>query len=148
MSDFLAFTVDKFTFKIAADCHYHPAGVWAKEEDGRLRVGLSDFTQQSNGDVAFAELVEAGTSLAFGDELANLETIKVDLSLPSPVSGTVVEVNPALEMEPELINQDPYGAGWLALIDPLDWPADQARLMSAQSYLGHARAAAEEEAQK
>lgn len=135
MSDFLEYRVDKFTFRVATDRHYHADGVWAKEEGGRIRVGLSDFAQQHSGDIAFAEVVEVGTELAFGDEVADVETIKVDMSLPSPAAGTVVEVNPELEMAPEIINEDPYGAGWLALITPADWPADQARLLAAAAYL-------------
>lgn len=146
MPEFLEFTVDKFNFKIAADRFYNDAGVWAKEEDGLVRVGLSDYAQASNGDVAFAEVVEVGRAVQVGDAFAEIETIKVTLDLPSPVAGTITEVNAALEWEAETINQDPYGGGWLALIEPQDWTSDRARLLQPEVYLEIARAKAEEEA--
>jgi len=146
MPDFLELTVDKFTFKIATDRLYGPEGMWAKREDGSVRVGLSDFFQQRNGDVAFAEIAEAGTALEVGDEIAVIETIKVDISLPSPLAGAVVEVNPAMAMEPEKINFDPYGDGWLALVDPEDWEAARTRLLTPENYYERVKEEAEEEA--
>ncbi|MCL4263476.1 MAG: glycine cleavage system protein H [Anaerolineae bacterium] len=148
MVEYLEFTLDKFTFKVATDRLYHPDGVWAKEVDGRVTIGLSDFLQQRSGDIAFAEVADVGTVLAMGDEVANIETIKVDISLPAPVSGTVVEVNPRLELEAEVINQDPYGAGWLAVIEAANWAADCADLLSPDAYFGQMQAEAEEEVKK
>jgi len=147
--DFLKLTVDKFTFRFATDRYYHPEGVWAlPEEDNRVRIGLSDFAQQSNGDVAFAEVKPVGTAVAFGEEVASIETIKANVFVPAPVSGTVVEVNPALEVRPEVINEDPYGEGWLAVIAADDWEADRARLLDAKAYLERVREIAEEEMRK
>ena len=116
-------TVDKFTFKVATDRFYSAEGVWAKEENGRVRIGLSDFVQQRSGDVAFAEIKPVGTVLAVSEEVAVIETIKVNITFTSPVSGKIVEVNPAMKDAPEAINQDPYGAGWLAVIEVADWEA-------------------------
>jgi hypothetical protein len=65
--------------------------------------------------------------------------------LPSPVAGTVIEVNPGMDMEPEVINQDPYGEGWLAIIEAADWPADKAKLLDPQAYFNHMVAEAGEE---
>lgn len=146
MSEFLEYAVDKFIFRVATDRYYNPEGVWVIEENGRVRIGLSDFLQQSSGDVAFADVADVGTVLNFGEEVANAETIKVDISLPSPVSGTVIETNPAMEAEPEIINEDPYGEGWLAIIETTDWPADIARLLDPQAYFDHMVAEASEEA--
>ena len=143
--EFLEYTLDKFTFRVATDRYYNADGVWAKEKNGRVNIGLSDFLQQSSGDIAFADVVEAGTTLSFGEEVANIETIKVDISLPSPVAGIVIKVNPDMDMDPEVINQDPYGQGWLAIIEASDWPTDQARLLDPQSYYEHMVAEAEEE---
>jgi glycine cleavage system H protein len=149
MTEFLELTVDKFTFRFATDRYYHPEGVWVLPEgEGRVRIGLSDFAQQSGGDVAFAEVKPVGTAVAFGDEVASIETVKTDIVVPSPVGGTVVEVNPALEMSPEAINEDPYGEGWLAVIAATDWEADRARLLDAQAYLERVREVAEEEMRK
>ncbi len=148
MVEYLEFTLDKFTFKVATDRYYHPDGVWAKEMDGRVTIGLSDFLQQRSGDIAFAEVADVGTTLAAGDEVANIETIKVDVSLPAPVSGTVVEVNPRLELEAEVINQSPYEDGWLAVIETANWEADRANLLDPPAYFAHMQAEAEEEVKK
>ncbi len=148
MPEYLETIVDKFTFKVATDRLYTQQGVWARlEGTGRVRVGVSDFLQQSSGDVAFAD-VKAEGELALGDELASIETIKVNISLATPVRGTVVAVNPAMETGPEIINSDPYGEGWLAEIEPADWEADRAGLLDAQAYFTVMKAKAEEEAKK
>lgn len=148
MTEFLETTVDKFTFKVATDRWYTADGLWALLEDGRARVGLTDFMQQRSGDVAFAEVKPPGTVLKAGDEIGAIETIKVDIMLSSPVSGTLVEANPALADAPEVINQDPYGGGWLALIELTDWAADQAELLTPQAYFDLMKRQAEEEVKK
>lgn len=145
MPELLELTVDKFTFKIPTDRYYHREGVWALAEGDRVRIGLSDFLQQSSGDVAFAEVQPEGTALAFGDEVATIETMKADIALPSPVDGQVMEVNSAMETTPEVINQDPYGDGWLAVVEAEDWEADRARLLDPQAYLVLVKELAEEE---
>ncbi len=145
MPDFLEVTVDKFMFKVATDRFYTREGVWALAEGNRVRIGLSDFLQQRSGDIAFAEIKPIGTSLVAGDEVASIETIKVNVALGSPVSGTVAEINPDLEIKPEVINQDPYGAGWLAVITASDWETDRAPLLDPQAYLAVVKAAADEE---
>src|SRR5690606_2260929 len=114
----------------------------------RVTIGLSDYLQPRSGDVAFAEVAAAGADVHLGDEVVNIETTKVDNSLPSPVSGTVVAVNPALEMEAERINQDPYGEGWLAVIEASDWLSDQATLLDPPTYLARIRLEAEGEVKK
>jgi glycine cleavage system H protein len=148
VTEFLETTVDKFIFRVATDRFYNGEGVWAKDENGRVRIGLSDFVQQRSGDVAFAEIKPAGTALAFGDEVAVIETIKVNIAFTSPVTGKVVEVNPAMAEAPEAINQDPFGEGWLAVIEPTDWVADRARLLDPQAYFARMKTEAEEEAKK
>jgi glycine cleavage system H protein len=145
MTEILELTVDKFTFKIPTDRYYHREGVWALAEGDRVRIGLSDFLQQSSGDVAFAEVEPEGTDVAFGDEVATIETMKTDVVLPAPAGGTVVEFNPAMETAPEVINQDPYGEGWLAVIEAEDWEADRARLLDPQAYLALVKELAEED---
>jgi glycine cleavage system H protein len=148
MSDFLETTVDKFTFKVATDRFYTSEGVWAKEENGRVRIGLSDFVQQRSGDVAFADVRPAGTTLAAGEDLANIETIKVSITFTCPVNGKVVEVNPAMSDAPEAINQDPYGDGWLAVMEISDWDAERVRLLDPQAYFEIMKGQAEEETKK
>ena len=148
MADFLETTVDKFIFKVAKNRYYNEEGLWAKLEGDKVRIGLSDFLQQRSGDVAFAEVKPEGTQLEFGDEVAVIETIKVDIALSSPVSGKVILVNPAMEDAPEAINQDPYGEGWLAEIQTLDWEADRSRLLDPEAYFARMKVEAENEVKK
>ena len=148
MPQYLEVTVDKFTFRVAADRWYTREGVWALPEADRVRVGLSDFLQQRSGDIAFAEIKPIGTTLAAGDEVAAIETIKVNVILGSPLNGNVIEVNPALDTAPEAINQDPYGAGWLAVIAASDWETDRSRLLDATAYFEVVKREAEEETKK
>ena len=148
MPDYLETTVDKFTFKVATDRLYSSEGLWAKPEGGRVRIGLSDFLQQHSGDVAFADVKAAGSVVSPEDELASIETIKVTISLPSPVSGTVIQVNPGMSTAPEAINQDPYGEGWLAVLDPADWEADKSNLLGSQAYFVKMKRDAELEVRK
>jgi glycine cleavage system H protein len=148
MPDFLETTVDKFIFKVATDRYYTDEGVWAQVQGKRVRIGLSDFLQQRSGDVAFAEVKPEGIQVACGDEIAVIETIKVNISLSSPVKGTVVKVNPAMETAPESINQDPYGEGWLAEMEVDDWDTDRTRLLDPQAYFTMMKAEAEDEVKK
>jgi glycine cleavage system H protein len=148
MSEFIETTVDKFTFKVATDCLYNAEGVWAKKEGDLVRIGLSDFLQQHSGDVAFAEVKPVGTQVAFGDEISTIETIKVNISLSSPVTGEVLEVNPTMTSAPESINQEPFGAGWLAVLRATDWEADKLRLLNPQAYFAKMKLEAEQEVKK
>ena len=149
MSELLETTIDKFTFRIATDRLYCRDGLWILWTEphggGRVRVGLTDFLQQRSGDAAFVTVKPAGTRLRTGDALADLETIKVTLTLASPVSGTIVAVNEALEHQPEVVNQSPYENGWLAEIDAADWEAERASLLDAKDYLSVMKAQAEQE---
>jgi glycine cleavage system H protein len=141
----LELTVDKFIFRFPKDLRYSEAGLWVRQEGNVARIGLSDFAQQRNGDIAFANLAPAGTALDVGDELASIETVKVNLSLPSPVKGTIVEINPDLQQMTELINQDPYGRGWMAVVQAADLEHDTGRLLAVEAYLELARQQAEAE---
>jgi len=148
MTEYLEIKVDKFTFKVAVDRLYNTEGVWALASDNIVRIGLSDFLQQRSGDIAFVEVKPAGTILAFGEEFSSIETIKVDIALSSPVSGRVVLVNPALENTPEVINQDPFGEGWLCEIELRNWDTDQPRLLNAAAYFEKMKREAEEEVKR
>jgi len=152
MSEFLATTVDKFTFRVATDRLYCRDGLWVfwiqPQEGNRVRVGLTDYLQQYSGDVAFVTVKPLGTKLEVGDDLADLETIKVNIALPSPVSGAIVGVNDALELNPEFVNQSPYDKGWLAEIDATDWEAGRSSLLDAKAYFEVMQSQAQEELKK
>jgi glycine cleavage system H protein len=143
-SEYLQVTVGKFIFRVRAGYLYTGDGVWIAWDAGTglARIGLSDFRQQSSGDVAFVELPAVGQAIHAGDELATVETVKVDLELAVPFDGVVTAVNQALLETPELINQDPYGVGWLVGLKPAAWPATG--LMDARTYLEVMTAQAEE----
>jgi glycine cleavage system H protein len=149
MPQYLETTVDKFTFRVATDRLYTEDGLWILPPQlqgrRRVRIGVTDFLQQHSGDVAFVHVKPEGTNLSAGDEFAALETMKVDISLISPVGGTVIEVNKLLEPTPELVNQDPYDRGWLAAIEAADWQVDSAKLLDAPAYLKVMRSQAEQE---
>ena len=134
-TDYRQITVGKFIFRIKEALQYTEDGVWCTRPlaGGETRLGLSDFRQQSSGDVAFVELPAVGQVVRAGETLAEIETIKMDLEVFVPFDATVVAVNEALGDAPELINQDPYGAGWLVEVKPATWPAPD--LLDAESYL-------------
>jgi len=152
MPEYLEATVDKFIFRVASDRLYSPDGVWAfwveSQGNGQVRIGLTDYLQQLNGDVAFVHVKPVGTKVAVGDEIAELETIKATVSLLSPISGTVVEVNPDLDLSPEVVNQEPYGKGWVAVLETTNWESDRAKLLDPQAYLSAMQSQAEEELKK
>ncbi len=146
MPEYLQTTIDKFIFKVATDRAYSPDGVWLQElNGGRVRVGVSDFVQQHSGDVAFVSVKPAGTALAPGAEFAELETVKINLALPLPIRGTIVEVNPALDTTAEVVNSDPYEEGWLAVVQPAAWDKDRVTLLDPRAYLSIVQAQAEQE---
>ena len=152
MPEYLETTVDKFTFRVAKDRVYTAKGVWVfwmrPEAPNRVRIGLTDYLQQRSGDVAFASVQPVGSKVLTGEKLAEVETIKAMVELPSPVSGTVVEVNPALDTTPELINQDPYDKGWLAVIETASWDTERTTLLEPEEYFKVMEAEAKEEAKK
>jgi glycine cleavage system H protein len=146
--EYLEVQVDKFVFKVRRGCYYTEDGLWVRLENGAGRVGLSDFLQQRSGDVAFVNLPESGTTLKQGEKMGNIETIKADVTIKSPLSGVVRETNIELEIKPELINEDPYSEGWLILIEASDFEGDRKNLLTAEEYLAVMRSQAEEEAKK
>ena len=145
MPEFMETTVDKFTFKVAVDRYYSEQGIWVLRVGKVVRIGLSDYVQQRSGDIAFADVQPVGTLLGADGDAAEIETIKVDTTVASPVRGSVIAVNPKMEMEPEVINQDPYGEGWLCEIEPTDWETDLEKLLKPEAYFSVMKAEAEEE---
>ena len=107
-------------FAIPEDCRYLATHEWARPEDGTVRVGISDFAQDELGDVVFVELPDEGTEITADEEFGVIESIKAVSDLYAPVSGTVVAVNEELFDRPELVNEDPYGDGWMLEIEPTD----------------------------
>ena len=146
MPEPLQLTIDKFTFRVEAERLYAADGIWVQPQAGaRVRLGATDYMQQHNGDVAFVNLKPAGTVIRRGDGLVEIETMKVTVEVATPVSGTVARINEALATTPELVNQDPYGEGWLAEVETTDWAADRATLLDPKAYLAAMQVEAEQE---
>ncbi len=144
-NDSVKVTVDKFIFNFPINLRYSETGLWIRQEEGLARLGLSDFAQQRNGDIAFANLPDAGSVLDAGDEIASIETVKVNISLLSPMKGTIEEVNSILQDSPELINQDPYGQGWMVVLRVEDLERQMDNLLDAETYSKLAKQQAETE---
>ena len=104
-----------------------------READGTIVVGITDHAQHQLGELVYVELPEAGRSLKPGDAMAVVESTKAASDVYSPLAGTVTGVNPALTSQPELVNTDPYGAGWLVRLTPADAGAS-AELLDASAY--------------
>ena len=101
---------------IPADLRYTRDHEWAKPEAGRIRVGITAYAQEQLGDVVFVELPKVGAKVTQKQAFGVVESVKAVSDLFAPVSGEVVDVNTALPDAPELVNQDPYGRGWMIVV--------------------------------
>ena len=117
------------------DLKYTAEHEWVKAGEGPVRVGITDFAQDALGDIVYVELPEVGATVRAGDSCGELESTKSVSDLFAPVNGTVKAVNEALADQPDLINTDPYGEGWLLDIDVEDEEEVEA-LMDADTYQG------------
>ena len=115
------------------DRKYQKSHEWAKLEGDIATVGISDFAQDSLGDVVYFDLPEVGTSVQKGESFAEIESVKAVSDVYAPFDGEIVEVNEELDATPELVNSDPYGAGWMVKIRPSN-VGDFDTLMNAQDY--------------
>ncbi|MGE5509457.1 MAG: glycine cleavage system protein GcvH [Chitinophagales bacterium] len=106
---------------------------WVKTSGKRAIVGITDHAQHELGDVVFVELPEVGAQVSQGGELGVVESVKAVSEVYAPISGTVVEINEALRDRPETINTDPYGEGWIAIVELAD-PGELDELLSADDY--------------
>jgi glycine cleavage system H protein len=105
--------------EIPADLRYTRSHEWMRTlPDGTIEIGITDHAQQSLGDLVFVEVPEAGRQLAAGDACAVVESVKAASDVYSPLTGEVAAGNPALAAQPELINRDPYGEGWILRLKP------------------------------
>ncbi|MFA7409297.1 MAG: glycine cleavage system protein GcvH [Bacteroidales bacterium] len=107
---------------------------WIRVEGEFAYVGVSDYAQSNLGDIVFVEVETQGETLSKGDSFGNIEAVKAVEELYMPVSGEVIEINPALESTPEVVNKDPYGEGWMIKVRITD-PAELDLLLDAGSYI-------------
>jgi len=116
-----------------ADVRYTKEHEWSRDAGGRFRVGITDYAQDALGDVVYVDLPEPGTRVQANEPMGEVESTKSVSDVYSPVTGTVVEVNGLIDDRPELVNQAPYGDGWLVVIEPAD-PAEVEGLLDAAAY--------------
>lgn len=120
---------------VPSDLRYRESHEWVRlEDDGSVVVGISDHAQAALGDIVFVELPEPGLSYSQGDACAVVESVKAASDIYSPISGEIIEFNPALEDDPSLVNSDPYGDGWLFSMVPAD-PDEIDQLMDKKEYI-------------
>ena len=129
-------------YDIPQELRYTREDEWVRLEGERVVLGVTDYAQQQLGDVVFVELPALGANLERGEPFGVVESVKAVADLFGPVSGRVVEVNTTLSDQPELVNQDCYGDGWMLVLEPDD-PAEIEDLLAASDYRQHVKDRAE-----
>ncbi|HZA86041.1 MAG TPA: glycine cleavage system protein GcvH [Acidimicrobiales bacterium] len=115
------------------ELRYSTEHEWVRVEEGRVRIGITDYAQDALGDVVFVELPVLGAQVERGASCSEVESTKSVSEIYAPVSGTIAEVNADLTDNPERLNDDPYGEGWICVIEPSD-PAQLDELLDAEGY--------------
>jgi len=136
------FYIDNYLVK--GDRYYTKEHEWILVKNGFAEIGITDYAQKQLGDIVYVDLPENEKDLEAGDTLANIESVKNVAPVYAPVTGKVVKVNEDLNDEPGLINDDPYDAGWIAVIEMAD-PTEVEDLMTAQDYAEYLKEIVEEE---
>jgi glycine cleavage system H protein len=115
------------------DLRYHEEHEWIRVDGKQATMGISNFAQDALGDIVFIDMPKVGTTVAAGQQIGEVESTKTTSSIYTPVSGKIVNVNTDLKDHPEVVNADPYGKGWIAVIDLSD-PGQINGLMTAAQY--------------
>jgi glycine cleavage system H protein len=118
---------------IPAELRYSSDHEWVRIEGTTATIGITEYAQDALGDVVFVEMPDAGSAVASGDSFGEVESTKSVSDIYAPVTGAVAEINDALESQPELLNSDPYGAGWICRIE-ISNPSELDGLMDAEAY--------------
>ena len=121
-------------YEVPEGLYYTKEHTWVKVEDGKCRVGVTDYAQKALNEVVFVELPKTGSKVEHMKPAGTLESVKAVSDFFSPVSGEVVEVNNSLPDKPELLNEKPYGDGWFAVVKPSNLDQELQALMDAQKY--------------
>ena len=118
---------------IPSNLRYHQEHEWVRAEGQQATVGISHFAQDALGDIVFIDLPKVGAKVTAGQQIGEVESTKTTSTIYTPVSGTITKINADLKDHPEAVNSDPYGKGWMAVID-LTTPAEVDKLMTAAQY--------------
>ncbi len=115
------------------DLKYHREHTWVKVSGKKATVGITDYAQDALGDIVYIDLPEIDAEISKDSEFSEIESTKATSSVIAPVSGTIIEVNEDLEESPEIINEDPYGKGWIAVVELTD-PSELDNLLDGADY--------------
>jgi glycine cleavage system H protein len=118
---------------IPTDLRYHQEHEWVRLNGAQATMGISHFAQDALGDIVFIDLPKVGASVTAGQQVGEVESTKTTSTIYTPVSGTIAKVNTELKDHPEVVNSDPYGKGWMAVIE-LSNPSEVEKLMTAAQY--------------
>ncbi|MEP7153055.1 MAG: glycine cleavage system protein GcvH [Nitrospira sp.] len=118
---------------IPSNLRYHEEHEWVRVDGAQATIGISHFAQDALGDIVFIDLPKVGAKITAGQQIGEVESTKTTSTIYTPVSGTIAKVNGDLKDHPEVVNSDPYGKGWMAVVD-LTAPAEVDRLMTAAQY--------------
>lgn len=116
-------------FEVPEGLHYHKEFAWAKVEKGKVRIGISDYAQKQLREIVYVELPSVGNTVTQNEPFGTVESVKAVSDLVAPISGKIEEVNEELESKPELLNEDPFGKGWLLVVTPTDLDAELKAIM-------------------
>ena len=116
-------------FEVPEGLYYHKEFAWARVEDGKVRIGITDYAQKQLREIVYVELPSVGDTITQNDPFGTLESVKAVSDLIAPISGTIKEVNGDLESKPELLNEDPYGKGWIIVVPPTNLDAELKEIM-------------------
>ncbi len=117
-------------YEVPENLYYHKEYLWAKVENGKVKIGIIDFAQKQLNDIVYVELPSVGDAITQNEPFGTLESVKAVSDLVAPVSGTVESINEELEAKPDLVNEDPYGEGWLLIVAPTNLDAELKEIMN------------------
>jgi glycine cleavage system H protein len=117
-------------YEVPENLYYHKEYLWAKVEAGKVKIGMIDFAQKQLHDIVYVELPSVGDTITQGEPFGTIESVKAVSDLVAPVNGTIESVNEELESKPELLNEDPYGEGWILIVAPSNLDADLKALLN------------------
>ena len=115
------------------DLKYHKDHMWLRATGSTAKIGITHYAQEQLGDIVYVELPEAGSGVEMDAVIGEIESTKTTSTIEAPVRGKIIEVNNALDDTPEVINEDPYGKGWIAVIE-MENKEDISRLMDSREY--------------
>ncbi len=131
-------------YEVMENLYYSEDYMWVSVEDGKAKIGMTDYAQKQLKEIVFVELPSEGDAVKVGDPFGTVESVKAVSDLVAPISGTIEQVNGEVGNRPELLNENPYGEGWLLIIDPTDLKKELENLMDFEKAVEWHRKVAEE----